>query len=662
MATQVKHRRGSTNEIALFTPAVAELVVDTTRNRLKLGDGVTAGGLDIGDSRVIDIRDYGAVPDDPAFDSADALMSAVTAANGIEKVVLAGGTYYLSNKTITTKCILEGSATICPISTYDNTLPLLTIQGDSSQIRDLNFDMLNTASYPIRVESKYNIIKDLNVKNIEAVAVTSTSAAAVHLTGTGAYRNTVQGITVEHCVNISSSNPSIPRCITIDGGADYNFISDIHGYNVAAGIVHGTGTGNTLDGFVFDNSLGTDEEQRNGIYSLEGCSYFKCMNGVIKNSSQPIVDKGLGNLYKDITEYDSDADGVSNSTSCTFDGITKVYTDLSSNGGFLRTRGDNAGFTVENLIVRNCRIVIPCHYVTAFTFDTGEVNNFLAENNTIITQGVDAAAFRNIVIHNTGENPQYIGNTFIVENLETPYTDLQSWTIRIPSNATKGKWLRNSLESRAANAVIRLLGGLETAGMEIDDTNQLRADFGTAYIQNGTTGRFIRGFAVPNAGAWSVGDTVSNSAVDTTPPAGFDYLKYALFVCVKAGEYSDPANVPEFALVGDASTAPVFAQIVTPSITLPATDGLTLDPNAAGMFVSTFAGTTGETHASTDWEIASDSGFVTVVWSSYAVGGDKFSIVASGLPTSVTLYARVRVRSASGTESLYSATRTFLTS
>jgi hypothetical protein len=45
MATQVKIRRGSTNEIDLFTPAVAELVVDTDKYVLRLGDGVTQGGL-----------------------------------------------------------------------------------------------------------------------------------------------------------------------------------------------------------------------------------------------------------------------------------------------------------------------------------------------------------------------------------------------------------------------------------------------------------------------------------------------------------------------------------------------------------------------------------------------------------------------------------------
>ena len=45
MSTRVKLRRGSTNELALFTPALAEVVVDTTKNELRLGDGVTPSGV-----------------------------------------------------------------------------------------------------------------------------------------------------------------------------------------------------------------------------------------------------------------------------------------------------------------------------------------------------------------------------------------------------------------------------------------------------------------------------------------------------------------------------------------------------------------------------------------------------------------------------------------
>jgi hypothetical protein len=45
MSVQVKHRRDTAANIAVFTPAQGELIVDTTNNRLIVGDGATAGGF-----------------------------------------------------------------------------------------------------------------------------------------------------------------------------------------------------------------------------------------------------------------------------------------------------------------------------------------------------------------------------------------------------------------------------------------------------------------------------------------------------------------------------------------------------------------------------------------------------------------------------------------
>ena len=45
MSVQVKHRRDTAANIAAFTPAQGELVVDTTNNRVIVGDGFTAGGF-----------------------------------------------------------------------------------------------------------------------------------------------------------------------------------------------------------------------------------------------------------------------------------------------------------------------------------------------------------------------------------------------------------------------------------------------------------------------------------------------------------------------------------------------------------------------------------------------------------------------------------------
>lgn len=44
-ATQVQLRRGTAAQVAAFTPAEGETVVDKTNHRLVVGDGATAGGF-----------------------------------------------------------------------------------------------------------------------------------------------------------------------------------------------------------------------------------------------------------------------------------------------------------------------------------------------------------------------------------------------------------------------------------------------------------------------------------------------------------------------------------------------------------------------------------------------------------------------------------------
>lgn len=45
MATQVQFRRGTTTETNLFTGAVGEVTVDTTKNVCVVHDGATSGGF-----------------------------------------------------------------------------------------------------------------------------------------------------------------------------------------------------------------------------------------------------------------------------------------------------------------------------------------------------------------------------------------------------------------------------------------------------------------------------------------------------------------------------------------------------------------------------------------------------------------------------------------
>ena len=102
-------------------------------------------------------------------------------------------------------------------------------------------------------------------------------------------------------------------------------------------------------------------------------------------------------------------------------------------------------------------------------------------------------------------------------------------------------------------------------------------------------------------------------------------------------------------------------EIVTPSITNPADN--TIDLNASVTLTGSAyqilpAG--GESHLNTDWELATDTGFTSVVFSSYNDTVNKTDWTVNGLFSNMTYYARMRYRSAS-TVSNWSATISFST-
>ena len=55
MPTQVQFRRGTTAQVAAFTGATAELVIDTTKKTVVVQDGSTAGGFPLAPNTAFDI-------------------------------------------------------------------------------------------------------------------------------------------------------------------------------------------------------------------------------------------------------------------------------------------------------------------------------------------------------------------------------------------------------------------------------------------------------------------------------------------------------------------------------------------------------------------------------------------------------------------------------
>ena len=101
-----------------------------------------------------------------------------------------------------------------------------------------------------------------------------------------------------------------------------------------------------------------------------------------------------------------------------------------------------------------------------------------------------------------------------------------------------------------------------------------------------------------------------------------------------------------------------FAKYInTPSITTPTNGANNLTPYVAFVSNAFSTNVAGQTHLSSDWQVATDSGFTTVVKSVTDSTGNKTAwTVTDGLPSNTTYYARVRYKSNGGYLSNWSTT------
>jgi len=97
-AVQVQYRRGTASQVASFTGAQGELVVDTTNNRVVVQDGVTAGGYP-----AAKLTDIGNVT---------GLHGSTIAFGVVEDLIACSGASSVSTATIPNRAV------VCGVSTY----------------------------------------------------------------------------------------------------------------------------------------------------------------------------------------------------------------------------------------------------------------------------------------------------------------------------------------------------------------------------------------------------------------------------------------------------------------------------------------------------------------------------------------------------------------
>lgn len=101
--------------------------------------------------------------------------------------------------------------------------------------------------------------------------------------------------------------------------------------------------------------------------------------------------------------------------------------------------------------------------------------------------------------------------------------------------------------------------------------------------------------------------------------------------------------------------------VSVPSITAPS-NGATVDASSLTVTSSGFSSSIpGDSHLNSSWEIATDSGFATVVKSSYNSTTNLTSFTTGGLAEGATFYARVRYTGSKGSTSPWSSAVSFKT-
>ncbi|HZZ63827.1 MAG TPA: hypothetical protein VFE63_22130 [Roseiarcus sp.] len=138
MSEQLQLRSGSAVNVAAFTGAAAEVVVDSTNNRLVLQDGATGGGFAAGIERRIAVADaaYGALATDR--------IVAYTAITGARAVALPAASAYPAGATLT---VVDESGSCSATKTITlNRAGSDTINGGASAV-------ISTAYGSIAIES-----------------------------------------------------------------------------------------------------------------------------------------------------------------------------------------------------------------------------------------------------------------------------------------------------------------------------------------------------------------------------------------------------------------------------------------------------------------------------------------------------------------------------
>ena len=206
MSEQLQLRRGTATQVAAFTGAQGEVVMDTTNNRLVVNDGVTAGGAPAAKLSEVITNGRTGVSDAAYTIQATDRMVAYTALTAARVVTLPASSAYPTG----TRLLIVDETGNCSV-----TKTLAVNAAGSDTINGAASAIVNEAYGFVGLES--NGAGEWTIVDVGFMPATTNVAAAQH----GA---TIQAQVVETLVTLSgsSTNASVPipaNCIVLAVGA-----------------------------------------------------------------------------------------------------------------------------------------------------------------------------------------------------------------------------------------------------------------------------------------------------------------------------------------------------------------------------------------------------------------------------------------------------------
>jgi hypothetical protein len=479
--------------------------------------GSTVRGLDDKLAEFVSVKDFGAVGDGVADDTA-AIQAALTNAPVGATVVVPAGTFLTGslscNKQLT--LLVEG---VLKYSSSTGTLLTSTANG-FVLCGHGEIDLNQTQYVGVDISGDDIYISDVSIRNMLGGAASTGSSAALFVHDSANPK--ISNVRIRDVLRGSATSPSQPRAVTLSSCSDVA-VDGVQTSDVWTAFVVSSCDQVTINNPVLSNTLATAD---NGFYVISSSDVY-ITNPTVRNwKDEPVVFSSATRSFVigGTIVNDAPTNSCIGYENCTDIGVigTTFLRDLQT---LIKSRNSNT--TTNGVTVKNCYFK-GRQSDDLIAFNAGTTNGVVIDGNTF-DRTYDTGFTDPPLLTMTGVGTDRFvidRNTWILrEAAAAPASD---FTINL-NCSSPSSFRGNRLLNFTASARFRVngLSGLVETDTLFNQSN-IDAKRNTNYNDQAVGGpRQMFGIAIPAAGAWNRGDIVWNVNASAAGKVGW--------ICVTTG-------------------------------------------------------------------------------------------------------------------------------